>query len=612
MKRSLAHDVQKAQLVVIFAFALFTAITVGTLLWQKTIEDRKAQLNTLTELLEANLTEKQTAMRVLELSEEGDAGRLRQLLEPGIKKIVNWYPKGFVGGFYSRSLDRVIVVYGKDPSLTNKVAGQRLPPDDPGRSTWVAGETRAALLLSKVRNAWILKIDNPVILNGEVIGHTFANVTLADLLGLYKRTATLLLVGIMVSSMASLLVSRRATGRIRRNVRRLSLMSAQAGLPDFDYDEFDKVAKANYKAYNDLRKAEKQKTQMLSHFPWGYLIVDSSGTYIDINEKGAAIVGLKREQVVGQKAGFYERETPVKRVLSEKATIETEQVMNLPSGARNIHSCTFPITLDSGGEGAMSWFIDVTEQRKMQLAVQHLERLSTVGEMTSIIAHNIRNPLAVIKAMAQLAQLESDQGQLSRWKQINGLADQINNYLERILTLCKPAGDNLAPCSAADMFDNDLTMLQGKIGCSQITIEKQIVGPDPVIMVNQLDFQHVLLNLVNNALEAISAVSDNGKIFLKAGSTEGAVCVQVSDTGCGIPEDELPKIWNMFYTTKPQGSGIGLAMAKRVVEQCGGRIEVSSVEGQGTTFTILLPPAQSRGLQDESKGASDNDGYLAS
>ncbi len=221
MKRSLAHDVQKAQLVVILAFALFTAVTVGTLLWQKTIEDRKARLNTLTELLEANLTERQTAMRVLELSEKGDAGRLRQLLEPAIKKIVDRYPKGFVGGFYSRSLDRVIVAYSKDPSLTSTIRGKKLQPDDPGRSTWVTGETRAALLLSKVRNAGILKIDNPVILNGEVIGHTFANVTLADLLGLYKRTGTLLLVGIVASSMASLLVSRRATGRIRRNVRLL-------------------------------------------------------------------------------------------------------------------------------------------------------------------------------------------------------------------------------------------------------------------------------------------------------------------------------------------------------------------------------------------------------
>lgn len=592
--RSLTRDVQQHQLVVILAFALFSLLTLSILLWHITLDDRGQRLQTLARLLENVITQEELLPRVTALSAAKDTAELRALLEPRVRKVLEAFPLSFVGGFYSRSLDQVVAFHSQDPSVL--LLGQTLPQDDPGRRTWATRRPQILLLFSQVRHAWILKCDNPVMVNGQVIGHTFANVPLSDLTALFGHTVLMLLVGIGLSVWASFFLGRKATRRIRDNANRLFLLCSEGSLPAFDYEEYDQIARKNLQTYNALKKAEKQKAAMLDHFPWGYMVTDAAGTYIDINTNGALILESRPELIIGQRAGSFLKDSPILKVLENHTPITTELTIPRPSGNKYVYISTFPLTLNSGEEGVMSWFIDMTEHQRMEAAVQHMERLSTVGELTAVIAHNIRNPLSTIKGIAQFSKLTADNPEVHRrWLQIDELVNQINGYLERILTFSRPGPGQVRPCSVRGMFDNIVAMLDAKLQNHRIVVETHVSTPEPVILVNQVDFQHVLLNLAVNACDAIDSFSEGGKLIFSAGWTgEGMVQLEITDTGCGIPEEDLPLIWDMFYTTKTHGTGIGLAMVKKVVEQAGGRIFAASTVGKGTTFTIILPPAESQ------------------
>ncbi|MGE5553497.1 MAG: sensor histidine kinase [Betaproteobacteria bacterium] len=569
MKRSLAGDVQQNQLVVFLAFTLLTSLVLGGLLWEMTIEERKASLIRLSQLIERAILQAGTASRLQSLAAAADFDGSRRLLEPLIHPILDSYPDRFTGGFYCCPFDRIIVGHSRD------------------RSAHITG-----LRLSQPRQAWILRCDNPVVIDGVVIGYTFANMTLTDMFASCGKTVSLLFVAVVVTgSVISLLVSRGITRRILTDVKRLSFLKDQANLPVFDYEEFDAIARVNRQSFSALQNALDQKAAMLNHFPWGYVIWNSEGVIVDINERGAAIFGLRRGQIIGRKSTPEEGEAFF-RVLEDKIAVEGEYGIASNRGKHILYHHTFPLTLDSGEEGAMSWFLDLTEQKKMELYAQHQDRLSLVGEMTSIICHDVRNPLASIKLIAQLARVAPEQAeQVRAWERIDQTVDDIMNYFETVLAFCRPSKDGATVCRVRGLFDNVITMFQGKCDYRHIKLVSVVEDPDLAIRVNPVDFQHVLANLVNNAFEAISSQSERGQITLKADQGEGQVHILVCDTGPGIPEAELSRIWDMFYTTKDKGSGIGLSIAKRLVEQAGGRIGVAATGSEGTTFEILMPLA---------------------
>jgi two-component system, NtrC family, sensor histidine kinase HydH len=243
---------------------------------------------------------------------------------------------------------------------------------------------------------------------------------------------------------------------------------------------------------------------------------------------------------------------------------------------------------------------ELTRTNQELVAVQgqllEAERLAAIGEVVTAVAHGIRNPLANIRAAAQVAGLSSrDSGPsvptTKHLANIMAEVDRLEGRLKELLQFVRPADRQGAPVDLNAVTREAAHMVVGKMAAAHVTLT-QILTPDlPLVSGNAMLLEQVVLSLLANAVEAIPG---GGDIVLTTGTTRmesgaQAVFVEVGDSGVGIPEQELARLFTPFYTTKAQGTGLGLAIAKKFTEAHGGTITVSSRAGAGAVFRVTLP-----------------------
>lgn len=228
------------------------------------------------------------------------------------------------------------------------------------------------------------------------------------------------------------------------------------------------------------------------------------------------------------------------------------------------------------------------------------QRLATIGTIAAVIAHEFNNLLTPIVSYSQFAlqSAESDKPDMELVRKALGKAFQSSSKAGRICTsmLGLARGESVfGPVPVQKLVDETLAVLARDPKKDGIALRVQ-VQPDLAIVGDIVQLEQVLLNLLINARQAM--LGRGGSITIKAQQLDtGEVRIQVIDTGPGIPEKLLPKIFQPFFTTKaaarkgePKGTGLGLAICKEIVEHHKGRIEVASQLGKGTTFSICLPP----------------------
>jgi len=206
------------------------------------------------------------------------------------------------------------------------------------------------------------------------------------------------------------------------------------------------------------------------------------------------------------------------------------------------------------------------------------------------MAHEIHNPLAIISGEAQLY-LEISRGKNQDVDKIFGSIIQECNraadITRRILRFAKPGKADFVPVDLKALIEEALMLVAYRIRLDRI--EKQVTIPAnlPKVPGNQNQVQEVFLNLILNACQAMG--EQGGTLRITAAVKGEVVEIRVADTGPGIPYAKLSKIFDPFYTTKHSGSGLGLFVSQRIVRAHNGTIDVQSVEGQGTAFTVQLP-----------------------
>jgi signal transduction histidine kinase len=234
--------------------------------------------------------------------------------------------------------------------------------------------------------------------------------------------------------------------------------------------------------------------------------------------------------------------------------------------------------------------------RRAQEELVQAERMAAVGELSATVAHGIRNPLAGIRAAAQFAREEVDSPATMQegFDDIIAETDRLERRIRAILDLARPFETRLEVVGVEALLRDFIASVRTRIPAGiDLSIE---CAPDlPRVEVDVRQLNEVLDALVVNAVEAMGA---KGKLCIRGGDGKAGmrrVNVTVDDTGPGIEPARLGRIFDLFYTTKASGTGVGLAMARRLLERQGGRIEVASVVGEGTTFTLSLPVAIGRG-----------------
>jgi two-component system NtrC family sensor kinase len=227
------------------------------------------------------------------------------------------------------------------------------------------------------------------------------------------------------------------------------------------------------------------------------------------------------------------------------------------------------------------------------------QKLAAIGQLSAGIAHEINNPLAIIRQEAEWMQLLLKKAESAAPKELEELkgslsqiVQQVDRCTEIIRNLLDFARKRAPVIQAVDLnrISEDMTMLVEKEARHQnISIVREYGTNLPVIYSDAPQLRQVVLNLLTNAAHAIGR---DGTITLATSQAEGdAVRLMIRDTGCGIPAENLAQIFDPFFTTKPegQGTGLGLSICHGIIQRLGGEIKVASTVGQGTTFTIVLP-----------------------
>jgi two-component system sensor histidine kinase HydH len=230
------------------------------------------------------------------------------------------------------------------------------------------------------------------------------------------------------------------------------------------------------------------------------------------------------------------------------------------------------------------------EVKRLEEEMARGERLATVGNLAAAVAHEIRNPLNAVSMGMQRLRVEFAPAPRDEYLRlidlVQGEVRRLNTIVEEFLSLARPMPLKPVPIDVAALLDEVLGLVDSEARGGGITVAREIADGLPALHADRDRVKQVLLNLVLNAIQAMPS---GGTLEVRAGATGGRLTVTVADTGSGIAPEVLPKVFEPYVTTKAKGLGLGLAIARRIVEAHGGSIEAESEPGRRTCFRFALP-----------------------
>ncbi len=240
--------------------------------------------------------------------------------------------------------------------------------------------------------------------------------------------------------------------------------------------------------------------------------------------------------------------------------------------------------------------------RKAQANLAHATRVTMMGELTASIAHEVNQPLAAVvnNANACVSLLPEDDPNLEEVREalteIIDDAERASNVIARVRQLAKNAPVERIPLDFSDVIADVLALARHECATRQVTIHTEIPGEPPLVLGDRVQLQQVLLNLVVNGMDAMKTVEESRRVLFLRGHRETRdgrleTVVSVRDAGVGFKPEEMGRLFEAFYTTKPQGMGMGLAISRSIIEAHGGRLWAEANQGPGATFLFCLPAA---------------------
>jgi len=278
-----------------------------------------------------------------------------------------------------------------------------------------------------------------------------------------------------------------------------------------------------------------------------------------------------------------------------------------PDGTvKHIHGIGHPV-LSSTGElvQVLGTMIDVTERkraeeardrlRQMETELAHINRVSTLGEMAASLAHEIKQPIAaaITSANSCIEWLAQEPPNLDRARAAAARIDKYGNRaaetIDRIRSFYKKSPPQRELVDVNGIIEEMLTLLKCEADVCSVAMRADLAAELPTIMADRVQLQQVLMNLMVNGIEAMK--DSGGELTVKSQLQDGQLEFSVSDTGVGLPTEKMDQIFSAFFTTKPEGSGMGLAISRSIVESHGGRLWATANDGRGATFHFTLPTA---------------------
>ncbi len=368
----------------------------------------------------------------------------------------------------------------------------------------------------------------------------------------------------------------------------------------------DQLAAKNRELKKSLREnAEVQNflTRILESLPCGVLVIDEAGKVSHCNPVAAEILG-QAGAAEAKGTVSEDQDTAVQRYLTAFAdrdygSRELEIPFAVGSSVRILAAASTPLRTASGAEaGTLHIIRDVTEIKAMETRNKRSERLAAMGEMAVELAHEIRNPLGSIELFASLLEKElprlSDPG---RWAENIRIGSRsLNNIVSNMLHFANPLTPQFQDVDLHDLIREILSFAEPILKQREVWIETRFGARRSKICGDKELLKQMILNLVLNSLQAMPAkgsilIGTRDVHILPGGAACNGIELTVKDTGFGIPPEDLARVFDPFFTTNKNGTGLGLSVVHQIIEQHSGFIQVESEVNAGTTFTIVFPGA---------------------
>ena len=356
--------------------------------------------------------------------------------------------------------------------------------------------------------------------------------------------------------------------------------------------------------------------QVLASTPWSevlenltdaVLLLSPEGSVVSCNPAGELLLGMPERQMRGQDMGTLFPSSPAVKDLVRR-TLDSGQTQGLNDESLLLHGrrltvrmVTSPLLDDRARlRGAAVVIHDLSHQRALREDAERAERLAQLGMVAAGLAHEIKNPLAGIKGAAQLLQRDfGDNAAVREYAEVMVReTDRLTVLLEQLLHLGSPAPAEFAPLNIHRLIQDVLLLLREAPNARGVRIEVDFDPTLPPVHGDERQLKQVLLNLVANALDAMKGegtltlttrMETDFHIVRGPKGHARLIRVEVADSGPGIPADDLPHIFNPFFSTKAHGTGLGLAISHRIASEHGGSLRAGLHPRQGTVMTLNLP-----------------------
>lgn len=500
-------------------------------------------------------------------------------------------------GYYDRAL-HAIVTYGPSSQYGNTV-GIDIPPEHPGWGVLKSGIP--AVGVGRQVRGFIMNAMLPIRRDGTVIGYIWSNELSQAVhqqeMAIARSVLGITALGVLLGLGISEIMSRHLAREVHNIKHGLACLRTNLGhvITPSD-DEIGEIAiEVNFMA-RALLDARTLTENILHSIADGVIAVDQEGNISSINPAAEKMMDVQVAEAIGQPyASLFNHDEPFPSFLLDTLEGGTNHIgleVSLPMAHRVLHvSVSTSILRDSHGSGIGAVIVlkDLTERHQLRTQIMRADRLAALGELVAGVAHEIRNPLTSIRGFMQYLDTCDD---ISEWRRYAPLLVRQVDSLNRIVTELLKFGRQRPPCIRPVQVNElirEIVLLSGRK--SGIDVRLALQDDLPMIEADGETISQAVLNLLINAMQS---VEKDGTVVIRTRWAQGeaGVTITVADNGVGIPEENLEKVFDPFFSTKPNGTGLGLAMVHRIVTAHNGSISIDSESGAGTVVTLHLPVQQ--------------------
>ncbi|WP_085506437.1 PAS domain S-box protein [Thalassobacillus devorans] len=348
----------------------------------------------------------------------------------------------------------------------------------------------------------------------------------------------------------------------------------------------------------ELLEREREYRKLVEEAPDAMVIHDAE-KFLFINQAGAEALQSSPQELVGQPLtkiirqeewpGFHERVAEALEIGRAEGVVELTVV--LPDGKLMDILSTGSVINYQGKKAIQAVFRNNTAQKefetKSNYLLQQYEKMNLVSEFAASVAHEIKNPLTILKGFIQLIEISKQNKAYTQYENlIFSEIDRIHLMVNEFLTLAKPSEEDMKLTDLHAALQQSIRLLNAHATAHNVTIHLEKIPPIPLLHAIENKMKQAFINIIKNAIEAMQG---GGNLHIAISKWDGNIIIRFADEGCGMTEEELRKVTTPFFTTKTDGTGLGMMITNNIIKSHDGEMEVESQVGEGTKVSLIIP-----------------------